>query len=300
MHMDKIVKLKDVTQFNTERGQVTLHPLVTVLDQSKSKPIPATRYFSELYVIFLKDVKCEEFQYGRNQYDYQEETLIFVAPGQVFGFAEKEKMLQPRGWVLSFHPDLIHGTSLGRQIKNYGFFSYDVNEALHVSNQERQLVLECFKKIRYELKRAIDKHSKTLIVSNIELVLNYCVRFYDRQFITRDNLHKDVFTKLEGLIDEYFQSAKPQTLGLPSVSYCAEQLNLSAKYFGDLVKKETGKTAQEYIQEKLIDVAKERICDDSKSISEVAYEMGFKYPSHFTRLFKQRVGQSPNDYRSMN
>ena len=300
MHMDKIVKLKDVTQFNTERGQVTLHPLVTVLDQSKSKPILATRYFSELYVIFLKDVKCEEFQYGRNQYDYQEETLIFVAPGQVFGFAEKEKMLQPRGWVLSFHPDLIHGTSLGRQIKNYGFFSYDVNEALHVSNQERQLVLECFKKIRYELKRAIDKHSKTLIVSNIELVLNYCVRFYDRQFITRDNLHKDVFTKLEGLIDEYFQSAKPQTLGLPSVSYCAEQLNLSAKYFGDLVKKETGKTAQEYIQEKLIDVAKERICDDSKSISEVAYEMGFKYPSHFTRLFKQRVGQSPNEYRSMN
>ena len=300
MHMDKIVKLKDVTQFNTERGQVTLHPLVTVLDQSKSKPILATRYFSELYVIFLKDVKCEEFQYGRNQYDYQEETLIFVAPGQVFGFAEKEKMLQPRGWVLSFHPDLIHGTSLGRQIKNYGFFSYDVNEALHVSNQERQLVLECFKKIRYELKREIDKHSKTLIVSNIELVLNYCVRFYDRQFITRDNLHKDVFTKLEGLIDEYFQSAKPQTLGLPSVSYCAEQLNLSAKYFGDLVKKETGKTAQEYIQEKLIDVAKERICDDSKSISEVAYEMGFKYPSHFTRLFKQRVGQSPNDYRSMN
>jgi len=142
MHMDKIVKLKDVTQFNTERGQVTLHPLVTVLDQSKSKPILATRYFSELYVIFLKDVKCEEFQYGRNQYDYQEETLIFVAPGQVFGFAEKEKMLQPCGWVLSFHPDLIHGTSLGRQIKNYGFFSYDVNEALHVSNQERQLVLE--------------------------------------------------------------------------------------------------------------------------------------------------------------
>ena len=197
MHMDKIVKLKDVTQFNTERGQVTLHPLVTVLDQSKSKPIPATRYFSELYVIFLKDVKCEEFQYGRNQYDYQEETLIFVAPGQVFGFVEKEKMLQPRGWVLSFHPDLIHGTSLGRQIKNYGFFSYDVNEALHVSNQERQLVLECFKKIRYELKRAIDKHSKTLIVSNIELLLNYCVRFYDRQFITRDNLHKDVFTRLE-------------------------------------------------------------------------------------------------------
>ena len=209
-------------------------------------------------------------------------------------------MLQPTGWALIFHPDLIRGTSLGRHIKDYSFFSYDVNEALHLSDRERQVVLECFNKIQYELEHPIDKHSKTLIVSNIELFLKYCVRFYDRQFITRDNIHKDVLVRFEELLDEYFQSDKPQTLGLPSVAYCAGQLNLSANYFGDLVKKETGKSAQEYIQDKVIDVAKEKVFDISKSISEIAYEMGFKYPSHFTRLFKQQVGQSPNEYRSFN
>ncbi len=238
--------------------------------------------------------------YGRNQYDYQDETLIFIAPGQVFGFDEYKKILQPRGWALAFHPDLIRGTSLGGHIKDYNFFSYDVNEALHLSGKERQLVLECFKKIQYELEHAIDKHSKTLIVSNIELFLKYCIRFYDRQFITRDNIHKDVLVRFEKLMDDYFQSDKPQTLGLPSVAYCAGQLNLSPNYFGDLVKKETGKTAQEYIQERVIGVAKEKIFDLSKSISEIAYEIGFKYPSHFTRLFKQHVGQTPNEYRLLN
>ena len=141
---------------------------------------------------------------------------------------------------------------------------------------------------------------KNLIVSNIEMLLNYCVRFYDRQFITRDNVHKGILEKFENLLNEYFQSDKPQTIGLPSVAWCASELNLSANYFGDLIKKETGKTAQEYIQSKLIDVAKEKIFDQSKSVSQIAYELGFKYPQHFTRLFKQRVGQSPNEYRSLN
>ncbi|MEJ7677521.1 MAG: helix-turn-helix domain-containing protein [Segetibacter sp.] len=160
--------------------------------------------------------------------------------------------------------------------------------------------MECFNKIQYELEHSIDKHSKTLIVSNIELFLNYCVRFYDRQFATRDHVHKDVLARFEKLLNDYFQSYKPQTLGLSSVGYCAGQLNLSAKYFGDLVKKETGKSAQEFIQDKVIKVAKEKVLDISKSISEVAYEIGFKYPAHFTRLFKQHVGQSPNEYRSLN
>ena len=155
-------------------------------------------------------------------------------------------------------------------------------------------------KIEYELERAIDKHSKRLIVSNLEMVLDYCVRFYDRQFITRDNVHKGILEKFEVLLNDYYQSDKPQTIGLPSVAYCAGELSLSANYFGDLIKKETGKTAQEYIQSKLIDVAKEKIFDLNKSVSEIAYELGFKYPQHFTRLFKQRVGQSPNEYRSLN
>src|SRR5690606_21758678 len=161
---------------------------------------------------------------------------------------------------------------------------------------ERKIVLDCFSKIEYELERSIDKHSKTLIVDNIELFLNYCVRFYDRQFLTRENVHKGILERFETLLNEYFQSEKPQTTGLPSVAYCADELNLSAGYFGDLVKKETGKTAQEHIQAKVINVAKERIFDYNKSVSEIAYELGFKYPQHFTRLFKQRVGQSPNEY----
>jgi AraC family transcriptional activator of pobA len=298
--MEKIVNIESVAQFNNERGQQTLHPLVSVLDQSKSKAIQGARYISELYIIFLKDEKCAELRYGRNHYDYQDGTLLFIAPGQVFGFDEIGKTLQPTGWVLLFHPDLIRGTSLGRHINNYNFFSYDANEALHLSERERQIVLECFNKIRYELEQNIDKHSRTLIVSNIELFLNYCVRFYDRQFITRDHIHKDILGKFEVLLDDYFQSDKPRTLGLPSVGYCAGQLHLSANYFGDLVKKETGKSAQEYIQDKVIDIAKERVLDLSKSISEVAYEIGFKYPSHFTRLFKQHVGESPNEYRLLN
>ncbi len=297
--MDKIASLESVSQFNTERGQETLHPLVSVLDQANSLPVQAARFRSDLYIIFLKEVKCGELRYGRNHYDYQEGTLLFVAPGQVMGFDEGRERIQPEGWVLVFHPDLIRNTSLGRHIKNYGFFGYDAHEALHLSERERQIVLECFRKIQYELQQAIDKHSKTLIVSNIELFLNYCVRFYDRQFITRDNTQKDILSRFETLIDDYFQSGQSYHSGLPSVRYCAEQLNLSANYFGDLVKKETGKSAQDYIQFKVIDLAKEKIFDTRKSISEIAYELGFKHPPHFTRLFKQRVGQSPNDYRTL-
>lgn len=299
--MDKIEKLSSVTQFNARRGQETLHPLVSVLDQSKSQKITANKYLSELYVIFLKDVKCEEMSYGRNHYDYQDETLIFIAPGQVFGFNLPEEIwVQPSGWALVFHPDFVRGTFLGRTIKEYGFFSYDVNEALHISERERQIVLECFKKIKEELERGIDKHSKMLIVSNIELFLNYCVRFFDRQFITRETINKDILVRFEQLLNDYFESSLPQTTGLPSVAYCAEKLNLSANYFGDLVKKETGKSALEYIQAKVIDLAKEKFFDPSKSISEIAYELGYRYPQHFTRLFKEKVGTSPNEYRGLN
>ncbi|MEO5603325.1 MAG: AraC family transcriptional regulator [Cyclobacteriaceae bacterium] len=273
--MDKIEKLINVAQFNSRRGQETLHPLVSILDQSKSIPIRAYRQLSEIYVIFLKDLKCEDFKYGRNTYDYQEETLLFIAPGQVFGFdLPDERMVQPTGWALVFHPDFIRGTSIGRKMDKYGFFSYDAKEALHISGREKQIVLDCFKKIKEELERGIDKHSKMLIVSNMELFLNYCVRFYDRQFITRETVNKDVLTKFEIMLKEYFESDLPKTTGLPTVAYCAGELSLSANYFGDLVKKETGKSALEYIQAKVINLAKERIFDRSKSISEIAYEIG--------------------------
>jgi AraC family transcriptional regulator, transcriptional activator of pobA len=295
--VENFVKIESVAQFNRDRGQKTLHPLASVLDNSLSTPVNEARYISGLYIIFLKDVKCGEFKYGRKHYDYEEGTLLCIAPGQVFGFDVQQTMVQPTGWTLAFHPDLIHGTHLGKHINEYGFFSYDSNEALHVSDAERDTVIRCFKQIRNELSRDIDKHSRTLIVSNIELFLNYCVRFYDRQFVTRELVHKDVLSKFERLLNEYFDSEKPQTLGLPTVAYCAEQLNFSANYFGDMIKKESGKTAQEYIQLRLIDIGKEKVLDTTKSVREVAYALGFKYPSHFTRMFKQHVGYSPTQYR---
>lgn len=298
--MATIVNIDSVTTYNNMRGVTTLHPLVTVINLSKAQPMPAQTFNFGLYAIYLKELNCGELKYGRNNYDYQEGTLVFIAPGQVMAVQPKATTFEPKGWALMFHPDFIKGTSLGKHIANYSFFSYDVNEALHLSDKERQLVLDCFAKIEYELHQNIDKHSKTLIASNIELFLNYCTRFYDRQFITRDNVHKGILEKFESLLNNYFASEQPSTDGLPSVAYCAAALHLSANYFGDLIKKETGKSAQEYIQSKVIDIAKERIFNIDLSISEVAYNLGFKYPQHFTRLFKQKVGMSPQDYRSLN
>jgi len=300
--MEEILKLNKIADGNALVGKETLHPLVSVIDFSKYNPMKYSRMNIGFYGVFLKDVKDVEMLYGRHYYDYQEGTIIFVAPGQVVGFSHRTEgdYFQPNGWALLFHPDLIHGTSLGKHIKEYNFFSYEVHEALHLSEQEKQIILDCFAKIEIELKRCIDKHSKTLIVSNIELFLNYCIRFYDRQFILREHVNKDILDRFDSLLDDYLQSDKAQMLGLPSVSYCAEQLNLSANYFGDLIKKETGKSAQDYVQTKLIDIAKEKIFDTSKSVSEIAYELGFKYPQHFTRLFKQKVGNTPNEYRMMN
>jgi AraC-like DNA-binding protein len=223
-----------------------------------------------------------------------------MAPGQVAGVNSNGEYYQPKGYALVFHPDLIHGTSLGRRIQEYSFFGYQSSEALHLSERERNIVLDCFSKIDYELERGVDKHSKRLIVSNIELFLDYSVRFYERQFITRDHVLQGVLERFENLLNDYFSSDKPQTVGLPSVAYCADELNLSANYFGDLVKKETGKTAQEYIQFKLIDIAKEKIFDGDKTVNQVALELGFKNPQHFTRLFKKRVGQTPHEYRNLN
>jgi len=305
--MEKVFKFDTVAEYNALSDYETLHPLVSVIDFSKSKPWSwpggknkTIKINYGLYCVFLKEVKCGDIKYGCNYYDYQEGSLIFISPGQIVEIEDFGDKFQPQGYVLLFHPDLIHGTALGRHIHDYSFFGYQSNEALHLSERERKIVLDCFSKIEHELEHAVDRHSKRLIVSNIEMLLNYCVRFYDRQFITRDNVHKGILERFENLLNDYYESDKPQIIGLPSVAWCASELNLSANYFGDLIKKETGKTAQEYIQTKLIDVAKEKIFDQSKSVNQIAYELGFKYPQHFSRLFKQRVGQSPNEYRSLN
>jgi AraC-like DNA-binding protein len=297
--MEDIINFRNIKEYNAFNNNETLHPLVSVVDLDKAEPRKLKRLRYEFYTVFLKKIHCGDLRYGLDHYDYEEGTLIFLAPGQVIG-ENKDEYYQPQGIALVFHPDLIAGTSLGKNIGDYHFFSYGENEALHLSEQERKIIQDCFSKIEYELQHAIDKHSKQLIVSNIELFLNYCTRFYDRQFITRENVNKGVLERFEQVLDHYFSSDKPQNIGLPSVSWCAEELNLSSNYFGDLIKKETRVSAQEYIQSKVINVAKERIFDNSKSISEVAYDLGFKYPQHFTRLFKQKTGVTPVEYRNLN
>lgn len=298
--MNQSIYFETVDDYNKFNNHETLHPLVSVIDFSKAHKRTGSKMYFNLYCIFLKDVKCGDLKYGRATYDYQEGTLVFVSPGQVVDVENKVDIYQPLGHGLVFHPDLIKGTPLAKSISDYGFFDYQTNEALHLSKKEQQMVLEMFANIQFELNRPVDKHSKKVITSNIELFLSHCERFYDRQFITRENVNKGTLEKFEELLNGYFSSEKPNSVGLPSVAYCADELHFSANYFGDLIKKETGKTAQEFIQNKIIDVAKERIFHVDKSISQIAYELGFKYPQHFIRLFKQRTGVTPNEYRSLN
>lgn len=298
--MEQFIKTETIAQYNEIKGVETKHPLISVFDNSITNALPNNcKIQFGVYAVFLKAGHCGELRYGRNNYDYDDGTLVFVAPGQVIEVKNGENY-QPTGSALLFHPDLIKGTALGKQMSQYSFFSYDSHEALHLSLKEQQIIKDLFSKLEYELNQSIDKHSKSIITNNIELLLNYCVRFYDRQFITRENINTDILSKFENLLNGYFQSENAQDLGLPSVGYFANLLHLSANYFGDLIKKETGKSAQEHIQLKLINLAKERIFDTNKSISQIAFELGFKYPQHFNRMFKKNTGYTPVEYRSLN
>ena len=298
--MDKIVNIETVKDYNEYWGVENRHPLVNVLEGSQvTHPIPNCRKNFGVYVIFLKDVKCADYlKYGRKEYDYQENTLVFVSPGQVLGYPADGSTYQAKGWCLYFSPELLRGTQLGRHIKDYTFFSYDVSEALHLSLQERDTIIDCMKKIDDEINNGTDKHSNTIIASAIELFLNYCTRFYDRQFITRKKANKDLLAHFEELLDDYFLSDKPQSYGTPSVAYFADRLHLSANYFGDLIKKETGKSAQEYVQQQIMDTAKDMLANPEKSVSEIAYALGYQYPQYFSRAFKRIEGCTPNEYRA--
>lgn len=295
--MSEIQRFDTVQEYNDFVGAETLHPLVSVVDFSTLDEIRHGRKNYGIYAVFLKDLSCGTLLYGRSRYDYQEGTMVFVAPGQVAGVDDNGVTLNPKGWALVFHPDLLYGTPLARRMKDYSFFRYDSNEALHMSERERQTILTCLHEIRAELDHAIDRHSKQIITANIEVLLNHCVRFYDRQFITRERANRNLLADFETLLTAYFASDTPLAEGLPTVQYCASQLHLSANYFGDLIKKETGKSAQEYIQFAIIDRAKALIAEEKLSISEIAYSLGFKYPQHLSRMFKNVAGCTPQQYR---
>ncbi|MFN8346946.1 MAG: AraC family transcriptional regulator [Spirosomataceae bacterium] len=303
--MDLLYPINQISKCNADNNHKTLHPLVSVIDFSKANlrnwgEADTVKFQYGLYCIYLKDVKCGDMKYGRHYYDYQAGTLVFFQPGQVSEFENPKVTYQPMGYGLMFHSDFLVGTSLGKSIQQYQFFNYQSNEALHLSDDERALILDCFTKIELELKQPVDKHSKKLISSNIELFLDYCQRFYDRQFITRENVNRGILEKFEALLNDYFNSEKPQNIGLPSVAFFADSLHLSANYFGDLIKKETGQSAKDYLLNKTLEIAKNKIFEGDKTVNEIAYELGFKYPQHFTRLFKQKVGISPNEYRNLN
>ena len=292
-----VIRLDTVEQYNRLFGLETRHPLVSVADLSKATEFP--NHFTinyGIYALFLKQTRCGDIRYGRQTYDYQEGTVTSFAPGQVTE-TDMEEGTRPLALGLLFHPDLIKGTSLGQEIKSYSFFSYRSNEALHLSEEEKGIFTDCLKKISAELDHPVDRLSKRLIARNIQLLLYYCMRFYERQFNTRAAVNSDILSKFENLLDDYFMDGSTEHEGLPTVKYFADKVFLSPNYFGDLIKKETGKTAQEYIQNKIIDLSKEMIVGTNQTISQIAYGLGFQYSQHFNRLFKKSVGCTPVEYR---
>lgn len=296
--MEDILDFKSIAEYNEMLGVETLHPLVSVIDLSKAKPMRHMRHTFNFYSIYLKNEKNCDLLYGRRYYDYRDGSVLCMAPGQVIGVEDNGEQFQPQGWALLFHPDLIAGTPLNRMMKEYTFFSYESNEALHLSERERDVFMECIHKVQDEMEHSIDRFSKRLIASNIGLLLDYCLRFYERQFITRHEVNNDVITRFETLLNNYFDNGTAKREGLPSVKYCASELCLSPNYFGDLIKKETGRTAIETIHAKAIENAKTILAENKMNISEIAYELGFQYPQHFTRMFKKIEGCSPYEYRT--
>ncbi|MBD0401791.1 AraC family transcriptional regulator [Flammeovirga sp. EKP202] len=301
--MDEIIKIDNISTLYEMIGRgKPKHPLVGILDFSKidHKDYGNVKVSMGFYQIMLKNLCPGALRYGRKYYDFQEGTLTFMAPNQVFELENPDETKDVYGWSLIFHPDLIHGTTLSSKMKEYNFFSYDTYEALHLSDLEKQKLSDIIKDIELELENNIDKHSKTLIVSAIELLLNYCNRYYDRQFITRTEINKDVISKFEALLDEYFNAENLSEIGIPSIKYFAEKLHFSPNYLSDLLKKETGKNGTEHIQYHIIELAKDKLLSSTVSVSEIAYNLGFEYPQYFSKMFKKKTGMTPAEYRNFN
>ena len=294
----KEIFFNSVQQFNEAYGFETFHPLVSVarFDKQHSFDEPMVFHYG-IYALFLKENKGCKLSYGRTKYDFDEMTVTSFAPGQTIQVEPNPEVVNPKWTALVFHPDFLARTQLGRQMSRYEFFSYSSNEALHLSASEIEIFRSVLNMIQQELQHNIDKHTRELIVSNIELLLNYCLRFYDRQFITREEINHVVVQKFEKMLNAYLLN-DAENQGIPSVAYFAEKCNLSAGYFGELIKTETGKTAQDFIANVIVKRAKELLNSQTLSISQVAYRLGFGYPQHFVRFFKRKTGKTPTEYRA--
>lgn len=296
--MENILEMPFVKDYNDNLGVTTLHPLVSVVDMSELECIRHSLKHFGFYCIILKHLGCRDVAYGRSTYDYNDGSLIFVAPNQMSGANDGKISYNTKGWILMFHPDLLRNTYLEHSMNRYTFFDYSSNEALHLSEQEREIIIGYLCNIHRELHHPTDDYTNRNIILNIEALLNNCMRFYERQFISRKNENNKIMEQLTYLLEEYLLSGKSQQYGLPTVAWCADNLHLSSNYFGDLVKKYSGRTAQEYIKSTIVDYAKLLLANNSYQVNEIAYKLGFKYPQHFSRLFKHIEGISPSQYRS--
>jgi AraC-like DNA-binding protein len=302
--MNSTLKIESVTQLNALFGKSdTEHPLITIIDFSAIKDYQyfvGAKIFTELFSIILKQQCDTTFRYGREKFDFQEGTLVFVAPGQVVEIEDEIESPKTKDWGIFFHPDLLFGSNLNNTIKEYSFFNYTTNEALQVSLKEKDTLNGIVAKLEEEISMNIDKHSQRLVVSNIELLLNYCTRYFDRQFITRAKKNHSTLAKFETLLNNYFDSELVITNGTPTVRQLAIELNMSPNYMSDLIKKETGSSALEHIHKAIAKEAKIKLLLPENSISSVAYELGFEYPQYFTRLFKKKTGMTPKEFRNLN
>lgn len=291
----KTLRLETIHQCNCCLGCKTLHPLVSAIDLSKASLTEDSVKF-DFYTVLLIENEYDDFRYGREHYDYSDATLIFLSPGESIQMDEGENFPQ-KGWLLAFHPHLICGTTLGMNIDNYTFFSYGMNEALHLSLREKTKAAECLACIGQELQHAVDRHSRTLISRYIELLLDYCTRFYERQFILRSDVNKQLLCKLDVLLDEYTLSGKLRSAGLPTNEHCSRFLCLSPCYFGDLLKHETGKTISEYLQLKRMEAARRLLLDTDMEVDRIAGQLGFPNAACFSKLFLKLTGKLPEEYR---
>lgn len=302
--MKEFLKIHSISQLHQMLGyEKPKHPLITIIDYSKLKGNPEhydVKIVTDFYIISLKSPAPNSLQYGRQYYDFEEGTMMFMSPNQVFSVGEFDDSVQYEGWGLYFHPDLILNSSFGKRIKEFTFFSYAVNEALHLSEDEKNTLSQIVENLIKEYSGNIDRYSQDLIINAIEQLLNYSQRFYGRQFITRKKQNSDLLTNFEQLVLGYFKSEATVNLGLPSVEYFSKRLNLSAGYLTDLLKKETGKTTKEFIQLQIVELAKDRLLNSNDTVSEIAYSLGFEYPQYFNRLFKSKTGKTPLEYRQLN
>lgn len=290
------IQLDTIQQFNDYNCKETLHPLVSVIHVDNTEHLKESILHYGVYAIYLKENKGCKLSYGRTSYDFDEMTVTSFAPGQVVTVVPNPEVPFAKYIGLAFHPDLLKRTSLGTQMSRYEFFNYTSNEALHLSAQEVEIFKGVLAMIEQELHHAIDKHSRDLVVSNIELLLNYCLRFYDRQFITREEINHNIVKKFVTLLDDYL-SNKAEHEGLPSVAYFADKCCLSTGYFGTLIKTETERTAKDIINEHVLAKAKELLISESLSVTQISQRLGFEYPQHFVRFFKALTGKTPLQWR---